>query len=190
MSARLVVLYDANVLYPAQLRDLLIRLAVGGLVRAHWTDAIHEEWIRNVLADYPDITREELRRTRRLIEQALPAARIEGYEHHISSLSLPDPDDRHILAAAIEIGADAIVTFNLDDFPASRLDPHGISAIHPDAFVSSLYEENPGAVIEVMRRHRASLRKPPKSATEYCQILRRARLEETAQAIGERMNEL
>lgn len=65
MSARLVVLYDANVLYPAQLRDLLIRLAVGGLVRAHWTDAIHEEWIRNVLADYPDITREELRRTRR-----------------------------------------------------------------------------------------------------------------------------
>lgn len=122
MSARLVVLYDANVLYPAQLRDLLIRLAVGGLVRAHWTDAIHEEWIRNVLADYSDITREELRRTRRLIEQALPAGRIEGYEHRISSLSLPDPDDRHILAAAIEIGADAIVTFNLDDFPASRLD--------------------------------------------------------------------
>lgn len=89
MAARVVALYDANVLYPAQLRDLLIRLAVAGLVRAHWTDAIHDEWTRHVLADHPDITRAHLLRTRRLMDAALPAARVDGYAHHIPRLTLP-----------------------------------------------------------------------------------------------------
>ena len=113
MTARPIVVYDANVLYPAQLRDLLMRLAVAGLVRAHWSDQIHEEWMENVLSNRPDLRQEQLERTRALMERALPSARIEGYEQHMASVSLPDPDDRHVVAAAIEIETEIIVTFNL-----------------------------------------------------------------------------
>ncbi len=180
MSVRPVALYDANVLYPAQLRDLLIHLAVADLARPHWTDEIHEEWIRNVLADYPDLSRKQLERTRRLMEKALPAARVTGYRRHVERLSLPDPDDRHVLAAAIEAGAGFVVTFNLRDFPQSALAPRGIRALHPDAFVVSLCEEDPDGVLRAMQRHRASLRRPPKSSGEYLTSLRRAGLDHTA----------
>ena len=54
MEQPVIAVYDANILYPAPLRDLFIRLAQAGLVRARWTDTIHEEWIRNVLKDTRD----------------------------------------------------------------------------------------------------------------------------------------
>lgn len=82
MAARPVALYDANVLYPAQLRDFLMRLAVHGVVRAQWTKAIHDEWMRNVHANFPDIAWGALERTQRLMDEALPDALVEGYEHH------------------------------------------------------------------------------------------------------------
>jgi len=142
MDARPVVVYDANVLYPAHLRDLLLRLAVDDLVRPHWSEDIHGEWMRNVHADHPDVTWEDLEYTRGEMDRAFPYACVEGYEHRVENLSLPDPEDRHVLAAAIEIGADSIVTFNLDDFPAPQLDPHGIEALHPDAFTSLLMDRD------------------------------------------------
>ena len=120
MPGRPVCLYDANVLYSAQLRDFLIRLALGEVVRAHWTEQIHEEWMRNVEADYPDITWDDLRRIQILMDEALPEALTHGYEDRIEDLSLPDPSDRHVLAAAIKARADYIVTFNRRDFPASK----------------------------------------------------------------------
>ena len=190
MAARLIALYDANVLYPAQLRDLFMRLAVAGLVRAHWTDAIHNEWTGHVLADHPDVTRAQLARTRRLMEQALPAARVEGYERHIPSITLPDPDDRHVLAAAIEAGTDVIVTFNLRDFPLDVLKPHGLEAVHPDAFVLQLYAAHPEHVVEVMRGHRASLRRPPKTPAEYLVTLERAGLVETVATLRKHLDAL
>ena len=148
MTARPIVVYDANVLYPAQLRDLLMRLAVSGLVRAHWSDQIHEEWMGNVLVNRPDLRQEQLDRTRALMERALPSARVEGYEQHMASISLPDPDDRHVVAAAIEAKAEVIVTFNLRDFPESVFDPLGLKALHPDAFVLSLFEAHPDHVAQ------------------------------------------
>jgi hypothetical protein len=107
-----IVLYDACVLYPAPLRDLLMQLALADQFQARWTDQIHGEWTRNVLADRPDITPASLARCRRLMDEPL-----------IPTLTLPDPDDRHILAAAIHGEAEQIVTFNLGDFPASALGP-------------------------------------------------------------------
>lgn len=181
---------DANVLYPAQLRDLLMRLAVAGLFRPHWTDEIHDEWTRNVLADHPDLEPEALRRTRRLMERALPAAQVTGFERRIRGLELPDPDDRHVLAAAIEVGADLIVTFNLGDFPAEALQARGILAAHPDALVSELIGVRSGDVLAVMRQHRTSLRKPPKSPAEYVAILKRAGLTRAAQFASKYADEL
>lgn len=115
-----------------------MRLALQEALRAHWTEQIHEEWMRNVEADYPDITWDDLRRIRKLMEKALPGAAIGGYEDLVSTLSLPDPSDRHVLAAAIRAEAGYIVTFNTTDFLDEELAPHGIEATGPDTFTSEL----------------------------------------------------
>jgi predicted nucleic acid-binding protein len=128
------VIYDACVLYPAPLRDLLIRLAAKGLVRARWTDRILDESFRNILANRPDLLPGSLDRTRELMNRALRDVLVTGYEGLIEGLNLPDPDDRHVLAAAIRAGAQVIVTMNLDDFPESALAPFSVEALHPDDF--------------------------------------------------------
>ena len=127
-----VVLDDACVLYPAPLRDLLVRLANTGVVRARWSAAILDECFRNILENRPELKPEALQRTRELMTRAVPDCMVTGFEQLIDGLVLPDADDRHVLAAAIRAGAQAIVTFNLDDFPAERLQPYNIEAKHPD----------------------------------------------------------
>jgi len=119
------------VLYPAPLRDLLMHLALTDLIRAKWTEAIHEEWIRSVLANRPDLTREKLERTRQLMNAHVRDCLVADYEDLIPLLTLPDADDRHVLAAAIRSNADVIVTFNLGDFPPEALTKWGIEAQHP-----------------------------------------------------------
>lgn len=183
---RPVCIYDANVLYPAQLRDVLMRLAVAGLVRAHWTDDIHDEWMRNVRDDHPDITQGHLERTRRLMERALPDARVTDYASRIPEIDLPDPDDRHVAAAAVKIDADVIVTFNLPDFPAEALAPFGVEAISPDSLFLSLIEEHPSSVIQVAHDHRTSLRNPPKSPSEYIDLLGKCGLQRAADWLSNR----
>jgi predicted nucleic acid-binding protein len=183
MDARPVAVYDANVLYPAQLRDLLLRLAVNDLVRPHWSDEIHDEWTRNVHADRPSVTWEDLEYTRGEMERAFPDASVDGYQDHIDTLSLPDPDDRHVLAAAIEVGADYIVTFVLGDFPAAQLDPHGVEVVDPDSFACLLMDRDLEGVLGVAAEHRGSLRKPPLGAGEYLEALRNAGLEVAAERL-------
>lgn len=165
-----MVVFDACVLYPAPMRDFLIRLAMAGLFAAKWTDRIHDEWTRNLLAQRPDLA-DALERTRSLMDQAVPDCLVEGYEPLIEGLSLPDPNDRHVLAAAIRAGAQSIVTINLKDFPASSLAPYGIEAVHPDTFVEQQLDLHEGAVVTTAKRHRAALRKPPKSVDEYLETL-------------------
>lgn len=113
----MIALYDACVLYPAPLRDLLMHLAVTDLFRARWTEAIHEEWIRNLLRDRPDLTRDKLERTRDLMNAHVRDCLVIGYESLIPALTLPDPEDRHVRAAAVRCGADVIVTFNPEALP-------------------------------------------------------------------------
>jgi hypothetical protein len=64
---RFTVIYDACVLYRAPLRDLLMRLALTDLYRARWSDQIHDEWISAVLRNRPDLSRQQLERTRSLM---------------------------------------------------------------------------------------------------------------------------
>ncbi|HET7370483.1 MAG TPA: PIN domain-containing protein, partial [Gammaproteobacteria bacterium] len=142
--SRFTVVYDACVLYPAPLRDLLMHLAVTNLFKAHWTDRIHDEWTQALLRNGVS-TPEKLERVRDLMDAHAADARVTGYEHLIESLDLPDPDDRHVLAAAIRCNADAIVTFNLKDFPADALEPYAIDLIHPDDFVYYQLDLNPAA---------------------------------------------
>jgi len=177
--ARLVVLYDACVLYPAPLRDLFMRLALVDLFHARWSDDIHDEWTRSVAANRPDISPKNLARCRKLMDEHSPDSNISGYELLIPSLCLPDPNDRHVLAAAIHGGVNLIVTFNLSDFPASALGPHSIEAVHPDDFIAGLFDEASEVVLEVARRQREGLKNPPKSAGEFLGTLEQCGLEET-----------
>jgi predicted nucleic acid-binding protein len=163
MEHPVTAVYDANILYPAPLRDLFIRVAQAGLVRARWTETIHEEWIRNVLKDNPRLSAERLARTRTLMNEAVRDCLVTGYEDLIQSLSLPDPDDRHVLAAAIRAGAGVIVTYNLTDFPAETLARFDIEAQHPDDFLVGLLDLAPGISL---RRHQAAAGEPAKPSED------------------------
>lgn len=161
------VLVDACVLYPAPLRDLVMHLALVDLFRAKWTDQIHEEWIRNVLVQRPDLTHEKLDRTRTLMNAHVRDALVTGYEPLTDGLTLPDPDDRHVLAAAIRCGADLILTFNLKDFPAANLAPFEIEAQHPDTFLLHQFSLDQSKVLIALKRQRESLKNPPMMSLEF-----------------------
>jgi predicted nucleic acid-binding protein len=171
VESNFTVIYDACVLYPAPLRDLLIQLALTELFKARWTDRIHDEWTRNVLKNRPDLTSSQLNRTRAMMNAAVDDALVCEYEDIIPTLKLPDPDDRHVLAAAIAANANYIITFNLKDFPAVILDRYEIEAQHPDRFISDLIDLNSAAVLASAESCRQRLKNPPKLAEEYLEIL-------------------
>lgn len=181
--ANFTAIYDASVLYPAPLRDLLMHLALTDLFRARWTDRIHEEWITALLARRPDLSRAQLERTRSLMDAAVLDALVTGYDELIDGLSLPDPNDRHVLAAAIRVGADVIVTANLSDLPAAVLAGYGIDAQHPDEFALNLLDLAPAAVCRAVRAHRTSLVQPPKRVADYLATLTAQSLPRTAEAL-------
>ena len=177
--------YDANVLYPSGLRNFLMHLALTGIFRAYWSAEVHDEWIRNLLKNRPDLTPDKLDRTRQLMEKALPEAMVTGYEHLIDSIELPDRNDRHVLAAAIHCRASVIVTLNLGDFPAQALRKFSIGAQHPDDFILALLENSPDRVTDAARTHRMSLTNPAKTSDEYLAELEVQGLGKTVMALRE-----
>lgn len=181
--ANFVAVYDACVLYSAPLRDLLMRLALSGVFRARWTQRIHDEWTRNVLANRPDISRDKLDRVRHLMDAHVKDCLVTGYETLEAGIELPDPDDRHILAAAIFCRAGTIVTYNLKDFPEATLAPHGITAQHPDTFIEHTFGINEAAVISAVRNHRASLSNPAKTVNELFDSYLQQRLATTVRLL-------
>lgn len=171
-------LYDACVLYPAPLRDVLLELALTDLFRAKWSHLIHEEWIRNLLSNRTDFTRAQLQRTRQLMDSHVRDCLVENFEDLIPSLTLPDADDRHVLAAAIRGRADVIVTYNLKDFPEKELSKYGITAQHPDEFLTHVLDLSPGLVCGALRTVRARLINPPRNVPAYLQTLEQQDLTE------------
>lgn len=129
-----IVVCDANVLYSIVMMDLILSLGGAELFHPRWTDQIHDEWVRNLLADRPDLNPAKVERRRKQMDGAIDDCLIEGYEHLIPGLSLPDQDDRHVLAAAIHGNAQVILTFNQRHFPKKILALYRISAEHPRQF--------------------------------------------------------
>ena len=177
--------YDACVLYPAPLRDFLMWLALSGRFRAKWSVAIHDEWKRNLLRNRPDLSAEQLNRTCELMDQAIPDACVSGYETLIQGLTLPDVDDRHVLAVAIRCNASVIVTFNQKDFPHTALQPYGIEAQHPDEFVENLFDLDPAAVVAAAQRQRKQLKAPPMNTDTYLDLLLRQGLVQSVKALSD-----
>lgn len=181
--SRYTVVFDACVLYPAPLRDFLMELATTELFRAKWTDAIHDEWTRNVLKSRSDLTPEKLQRTRELMNANALDCLVSGYEHLIEIITLPDPDDRHVLAAAIHARADAIVTFNLKDFPREELARFNIEPIHPDDFIKAQWDLKSDSVLIAVGSVLRRLKKPPMTGGEYLETLERQGLPKTVAAL-------
>ena len=179
-SSRYTVVLDACVLYPAPVRDLLLSLAEVGLYHARWTDAIQREWVSHLATNRPDIPLEKLQRTTQLMSKAIPDSNVIGYESLIASLILPDPDDRHVLAAAIVGHADAIVTFNSRDFPGGYLAQFGIETQHPDDFITNQFELHELSAVAAMKGLRQRLRSPPQSVDDLLNTFERVSLPQTA----------
>lgn len=132
---------------------------------------IHDEWISNVHANRPDLNLERLERTRARMNHAVRDCVVTGFEYMIPSINLPDPDDRHVVAAAIHSGASLIITFNLKDFPDEALKPYNLAAQHPDDFIVDLLDLHLAGVLQAAASHRRSLKSPPKMADEYLDTL-------------------
>jgi PIN domain len=187
---RLWAFLDASVLYPALLRNILIRLAIDDLYRAFWSQRVQDEWTQALFRDRPDLSRVSIERTRLLMEDSIDDAMVSGYEALIETVALPDADDRHVLAAAIHCGARVIVTANLRDFPREILARHDIEARHPDAFILGLLTASTNEVLGTMRRLRCGLNKPQMTSAELLAAMSRQGLSASAEALGPFMDAL
>lgn len=173
MVTTFTVVYDANVLVPALLRDLLLRLSVEGLVRARWSTRILDELDATLHKVHPQIPTEKRDRLRAAVTRSVPDCIVEDYERLECSLELPDPDDVHILAAAIRCNAQAIVTFNLKDYPEAQLAPFNVEAKHPDDFVLDLIDLDPVRVYRIIEDQARQFRSPPMTTEEVLHGLSR-----------------
>lgn len=176
---------DANVLHSYPLTSLLLELAEARLYRPAWTADIHAEWQRSVLAARPGTDAALLERRRAAMDAALPDACVSGYVPLIAALTLPDPDDRHVLAAAIRTRAQVIVTFNEVDFPSATLAGFDLVAQHPDMFLRHLIDLAPAVVrarVELMLK---GWQRPPNTPEDFIGALERTGLPEAAAALRE-----
>jgi predicted nucleic acid-binding protein len=180
-----VAVYDACVLYPSTLRDLLIRIAQAGLVQAKWTESILDEVFRNLEENRPDLNVERLERTRELMMGAIRDVLIVGHEPLIEAVSLPDPDDRHLLAAAIRARAQLIVTANLRHFPAASLVPWDVEAVSPDDFVRAQIDLDRDLVYAAVTRIADSWHNPAGTVADVLARLESDGLVESVAALRE-----
>ena len=183
--ANCICVLDASILYSSALRDLVLSLAAKGLYRPIWSQLIHDEWMRNLTANHGGgaAIRGHSVRTRQRMDAVFPDALIDGFQTLIPGLGLPDPNDRHVLAAAIHAGASVIVTYNLRDFPPPELAKFGIEAWHPDEFIEFLLNADIDAALEAIHELRARLRQPPKTQREYLELLVKLHMPRTAQIL-------
>ena len=171
-------LFDACVLYPQTLRDVLLSLARTELFRARWSADINDEWTRNRLARNPQQSA-QIRRTLELVNQSVPDCLVTGYEPLIEGIVLPDPNDRHVVAAAIIGRADVIVTTNLRHFPAEILSPFNIEAQHPRRVRHPSVEPGPRENPICLQGHEKWLIRPPMSPDEFLENLEKKGLART-----------
>ena len=187
-KGRYTALLDANVLYSAALRDILMEVALAKLFRPKWTADIHREWINAVLKNKPHLKPENLNRTRALMDVSIPTALVTGYECLIEALSLPDRNDRHVLAAAIVGRCHVIVTQNLKDFPIATMANYGVETQHPDEFLANHLDLDRGRFCKAIRLARLGRKNPPYTVEQYLTNLARIGLDMTATELSQHIH--
>lgn len=181
MISTFTALVDANVFYSARLRSLILFQAQAGGFRARWTRKINEEWLENLLLNRPDLDRQKLSRTREAMNAAVLDCIVCGYCGLIEGLTLPDRDDRHVLAAAIVAHANVIVTFNVKHFPNQTLSEYGIHAKHPDEFLLDLASVSQDEFIKSAKKDFYHYKRPRIEFSHYIDSLQRSGIPKTAE---------
>lgn len=179
--ARFTAVLDACVLYPVSVADALLSLAVAGLYAAKWTTTIEDEWVRNLESRRPEL-KGRLQQRRDDMRAAVPDWEVPAAacQRLAPELTLPDPGDAHVLAAALVGHADCIVTTNLRDFPVATLASYGVEALHPDDFILAQIDLNEFAALAAFREMRARKRNPALDPEAFAQALERNGLVATA----------
>lgn len=179
------VVLDTCTLYPAHLRDTLLRLAEMDLFEPLWTEDILGELAEALVR--LGISAIAIQHLIEEMQGAFPEASITGYQHLVDSMSCPDPGDRHVLAAAVRANAGAIVTYNVKDFPPKVVNPYEIEVIHPDAFLLDLLDLAPVGVIDSISRQAKANRQSPRTVEEILDALSRVGVKEFAEAVGSKV---
>ncbi len=184
--ARYTALLDACVLFPPAVADALMSLHVAGLFAARWTERVETEWI-DAVSRSGAASREQLAQRRDAMRRAVPDWEVPelAYRSLMAGITLPDPDDIHVLAAAIAGHADCIVTMNLRDFPAAILTPLGLEVLHPDDFIINQLDLDSCSALAAFKSMRARRRNPPSTPEEFIEVLERNQLVATAARLRE-----
>jgi predicted nucleic acid-binding protein len=173
-SARYTALLDACVLYPIAVADSLMSLATAGLFAAKWSTRIELEWITALEVQRSDL-KGKLEFRRDCMRESVPDWEVPetAWAPLVSVYELPDPDDRHVLAAAVAGHADCIVTANLRDFPAGIVGAYGIEVVDPDRFIINQWDLDPVTSMTAFKHMRARRKKPQATAEDFAEALER-----------------
>ncbi|WP_235299722.1 PIN domain-containing protein [Portibacter marinus] len=174
----IVATLDANVLYPAPLRDFLLNIAATELFQPKWNLIIQQEWKYNLLKNRPDLKEAQLNRTIKLMESAFPEASTKIQLETIDKIEIPDENDKHVISSAIESNSNYIVTWNIKDFPKNILQQFSIEAIKPDKFIEALVKIDREKVATAFTNQLSSLKHPKLSKDQLVQILKKNGLKE------------
>ncbi|UPK70074.1 PIN domain-containing protein [Chitinophaga filiformis] len=185
-----VAVLDANVLYAVSLCDFLLHLAESDLFIPKWSKSISDEWIRNLLANRPDLKASQLKKRHLAMEHAFPDANVTDYKSLITHLKLPDEDDRHVLAAAIKSKANLIITFNEKDFPPRYIGQYKIAIENPDDFICRLLNVDQPQVLQAFLTQVRSLGNPPRSVEQILTSLKKCGLTKSTAIIRDALKEM
>jgi len=177
-SVRFTCVLDTNVIYPIEIRDLLFWFAYYDLFTPKWSNHIFDEWAD--VMERKGITKEEVNKRTNIANKAFPDALVINYESLIQGLTLPDEKDRHVLAAAIKINANVIVTNNLKDFPLKYLATFGLVAKSADDFIADIIDLNHEKAVEAFKRLVLNRRNPDMDEYEVLDNLRKNGLTNSA----------
>jgi predicted nucleic acid-binding protein len=179
ISGRYTAVLDACVLFSRLQRDVLLSLAHADLYTARWTQDIEREWASSLVEKYPDAA-DKIPRLVEHMREAIPDCLIVDYAPLIASIQLPDESDRHVLAAAIRGNADAIVSLNTKDFPASVLATFDIEIQTPDQFVLNQIMLNPPKALMAIKKMRERWERPSMLAADMVDLFEKRQLPQTA----------
>lgn len=173
---------DACVLVPVALSDTLLRLAEHELFRPVWSQKILQETRDAILLVHPDMDPSRAEARLHAMDEAFSDASVTGWEAMADGLTMPDPEDRHVVAAAIRGRAELIVTANIGDFPSDILEPLGLHALSPDDFLLDQLDLAPGITKRALEEQAAATRRPPLTVSDVLDALDRAGVPQFAAA--------
>ncbi len=173
---------DACAIYSTTSRQLLLYFATANMYKPFWNAEIHREWVSSIAARNKEMSRDALESISEAMNTDFPDANISGLSKLIKGLTLPDVNDRHVLATAIVSESDSVVTWNLKDFPKTYLKRFGITAISPDEFMLRMVGSR-GGKFEMFVEELVSVTDPPVSPAELLRRMERCQLQKTVQKL-------